>query len=146
MSLPVREQVLQALATRVSAVRNLEAFGIQQVPASGILSVVVDGEEQDAGSDHEHSRMEMDVTIARIVLVSGRKGDGWHEQANTALADLIQEALATDTRLGGLAEHIEYTGGAAGEIPDGSRGIFAQAFFRVRYRFVRGNPYLIDEA
>ena len=137
MSLPIREQILQALATRVSAQRGLEGYDLDDLP----LTVMIEGEESEGDSDYDLTRLVLPVTIARAIEQTGIKGDAWYTAANTALADLIKEAYGSDETFGGLADGMDYTGGSTGVLTDGAKGVMVQTFFNIRYAFAHGNPY-----
>ena len=138
MSLPIREQIIQALAARVGAVRGLEGFDSQDLP----LTVLVEGDDELSGdAQYDMTPLALPVTIARAVHVGGLKDDGWYTEANTQLADLIAEAYAGGEDLGGLADGIDYAGGSVGVITDGAAGVAVQVNLEIRYAIARGNPY-----
>ena len=147
MSLPIREQILQALATRVSAARGLEGFDVRDARESvdGTITVLVDQPDTAENTNYGTTHISMPVTIGRVRYLDTNKGDEWHTQGSTLQADLSLQAFGGDDTLGGLADGMDYTGGQVDVITDGSRGIAAQINITVRYHHVRGNPYLIDE-
>lgn len=134
---PIREQILQALATRVGAIRALEGIDVDDLP----LTVLVEGEDTPGEEQYDMTPLTLPVTIGRAVEMTGLKGDAWQTQANTLLADLIVEAYGTDETLGGLADGIDYAGGTPDVLTDGASGVMAQANFEIRYAIARGNPY-----
>lgn len=137
MSLPIREQILQALATRTGAGRGLESYDGANLP----FTVLVEGEDSPGDSDYDLTRLVMPVTIARAVERSGLKGDDWYTAANEDLATLIQQAYTPDQDIDGLADGIDYTGGDVGMLTDGASGYTVQINLEVRYAFLHGNPY-----
>ncbi len=134
---PIREQIIQALATRVGAVRGLEGFDLSDLP----LTVLVEGEEQVRDEKYDMTPITLPVTIGRAVEMTGLKGDAWHTEANKQLADLIVEAYDPDETMGGLADGIDYAGGATDVLTDGANGVMAQVNLEIRYAIARGNPY-----
>lgn len=137
MNLPVREQILQALALRVGAVRYTTSFDAEQLP----ITALVAGEDAASDPDYEMTRLVMPVQIARAVQRTGLRDDAWQTEANTLLADLVAEAWSSDDTLGGLAEGMDLTGQTAEAIDEGATGVAAQISIDIRYQFVHGNPY-----
>lgn len=137
----IRERILQALATRVSAQRGLDGYDVADLP----LTVIVEGADSENGSDYDLTQLIMPVTIARAVTQSGVKADAWYTAANEELAKLIKSTFASDPTFGGLAKGMDYTGGEAGLITDGAKGVAVQIFVNIRYAFMHGDPYNIVE-
>lgn len=137
MPTPIREQILQAITTRVSGTRGLEQYDEQDLP----FTVVIESDDTAEESDYDFVRVTMPVTIGRAKKVDGNKSDDWYTQGNTDLADVIKEVYAGGDDLGGLADGIDYTGGSVDVLTDGARGVIVQAFFNVRFTFLHGNPY-----
>lgn len=137
MALPIRERLLQVLATRASAERGLEYYDQRDLP----FTVLLEGEDQAAEDDYDNTRVVTPVTVARALKVTGNKTDDWYEQANVALGDLIKEVYAGGEDLDGLADGIDYEGGSVEVITDGARGTIAQASFNIRWAFVHGDPF-----
>lgn len=137
MSLPIREQIIKALATRVGAMRGLEGFDSQDLP----ITVLVEGDDEAGDEGYDMTPLTLPVTIARAVEISGQKDDTWFTEANTQLATLITEAYAGGEDLGGLADGIDYAGGSVGVITDGAAGVAVEVNLEIRYAIARGNPY-----
>lgn len=140
MSLPIREQILQAIAARVTGTRILEQFDARDLP----VTVVADDEESNEPA-YDMEMLAMPVTIARAIPLTGAKTDAWHTTANVALADLLVELYTGGDTLGGLAHGIDYTGGSVEILSDGALGAIVQVVVSVRYSIVRGNPYSNEE-
>ncbi len=134
--LPVREQVLQALAERLGARRGLGSYAKEDLP----LTVVIDEPDQVEDFDYEAVHVLMPVEVVRVVKRSGEKNDRWHEDANVELALLQAEAIGSDETLGGLARSVVYAGGSV-DVTDGAGGFSVQLRLAVRYAFKRGNPF-----
>lgn len=138
MSLPIREQVIQTIATRVGASRSLETFDAADLP----LTVLLAGDDQVTDDEaYDTTPLTLPVTIARAEKRTGLKGDDWQTAANTLLADLIVDAYAGGEDLNGLADGIDYAGGATDVLSDGATGVMAQVTLDIRYQIARGNPY-----
>jgi len=141
MSLPIREQILQALAARTGASRQLTAYDPRDLP----LTVLVEGEDSAGENPYGRVSVSLPVTIARAIPLTGTKEDDWYTEANTALGNLILEIYAGGDDLGGLADGIDYTSGQTEVLTDGGTGAAVQAVITVRYQFVHGNPYSQDD-
>ena len=138
MSLPIREQIIQAIADRVGASRSLETIDAADLP----VTVLVAGEDSVTDDEsYDTTPITLPVTIARAEHRSGLKGDDWHTAANELLAELITSAYAGGENLNGLADGIDYAGGATDVLSDGATGVMAQVNLDIRYQIARGNPY-----
>lgn len=137
MALPIREQILQALATRVSAARGLEVYDEHDLP----FTVLIEGEESAEDNNYDMTNVSLPFTVGRGMSIKGKKQDEWYEEGNQALADLIKEIYAGGESVGDLAHGIDYAGGFVDVVTDGARGVTVQAYFNVRYSFVHGDPY-----
>lgn len=136
-ALPIRERILSALATRINAQRGLEQYDARDLP----ITVLVEGEDTADEGDYDMVNVTMPVTIAYANNVAGTKSDDWYEQANTALANLIQSVYTGGEDFGGLAQGVDYTGGDVAVLTDGATGYAVQAFFNIRYVFRHGDPF-----
>lgn len=135
---PIREQILDALTRRVRG-----EYGIPAPEDERDLPVTI---VQD-GADTVESRYGVEHCVMPLAVASAEQAVGetraqLRAQANTLFAKLIR-TLHDDETVGGLADGIDYAGG--GIQTEAGKFVFAEAQFRVRYHFVRGNPYLIDE-
>lgn len=137
MPTPVREQILQAITTRVAGKRGFEQFDQQDLP----ITIVIEGDDTEENSDYDFTRVTMPFTVGRAAAATGNKTNEWKTQANELLADIVVAVYTGGEDLGGLAESIVYAGGSTDLLTDGARGVAAQAFFEVRFKFIRGNPY-----
>jgi hypothetical protein len=141
MSLPIREQILQALALRLDALRGLEGYDLSELP----ITILVEGADEAQETDYDMTRVAMPVTIARAVAKTGLKNDIWYEDANVEMAQMIVDAFGTDETFGGLAQGMEYAGGEVGVLTDGAQGYTAQISLIIRYAFLHGNPFTAEE-
>lgn len=78
MSLPIREQILQAIATRVNATRGLEGFDVRDARESpdGTLTVLVDAPETAQNTNYGTTDIAMPVTVGRVRYLDTQKGGG----------------------------------------------------------------------
>jgi hypothetical protein len=138
MSAPIREKILDAITRRVRG-----EYGIPAPEDERDLPVTIVQDGADTVQTHygvEHCIMPLAIASAEQAI--GETRAKLRAQANNLLAKMIQTVQADDT-LGGLADGIDYAGG--GIQTEAGKFVFAEAQFRVRYHFVRGNPYQIDE-
>ena len=133
----IREQILQALATRTGATRVLEQYDSRDLP----ITVLVEGEDAAADTPYGMTAVTMPVTIARAIPLTGTKDDTWYSASNEALGELIVEIYAGGDTLGGLCQGLDYAGGSVELLTDGADGAAVQASLTVRYQFRHGDPF-----
>lgn len=137
-ALPIRERILQALATRLNAHRGLEAYDIRDLP----ITVIVADEDSATESDYDMTQVSLPVTVARAIQVTGTKSDSWYKEGEIAKAQLHKDIYTGGEDLGGLADGVDYTGGSVAVLTDGARGCMVQVFVNIRYAHVHGNPFI----
>ena len=140
MSLPIREQIIRALQARTGALRKLPDYDDRDLP----ITEIDEGLESSAEGSYGMTRVTLQLTIARAILMSGVKDDSWHQAQNIALADLIKEIYKGGDDLGGIADGIDYGGGAIDLLTNAANGAGVAVTVNVRYAFVHGNPYSQD--
>lgn len=140
MSTPIREQILQALATRTGASRRLAMYDTRDLP----ITVLQEGDDAPADGRYGLTNVVMPVTFGRAVSMEGVKDDQWYTTLNTELADLIDEIYGTDDTIGGLAHGMDYVSGSVDLLTDAASGGGVAVTVNVRYSFVHGNPYSQD--
>lgn len=133
----IREQILDALATRTGATRVLEQYDVRDLP----ITVLAEGEDSAVETAYGMTAVTMPVTVARAIALTGVKDDTWYADANEALGDLIVEIYAGGDTLGGLCQGIDYAGGAVELLTDGADGAAVQASVNVRFMFRHGDPF-----
>ena len=140
MSLPIREQIIRALQTRTGALRKLPDYDDRDLP----ITEIDEGTETATESGYGMTNATLQITVARAINMSGVKDDTWHRAQNIALAELIKEIYTGGDRLGGLADGIDYNGGAIDLLTNAANGAGVAVTVSVRYSFVHGNPYSQD--
>lgn len=140
MSTSIREQIIQALATRVGAVRELQVYDERDLP----LTVISPGDESIADGRYGMTNVQMQVAIGRAIAIEGTKDDAWHASLSAALADLTVEIYAGGDDLDGLADGIDYVSGSVDLLTDGGVGAGVAVTVNVRYAWAHGNPYSQD--
>lgn len=137
MTAPVREQLLAAVTTAVG--------GVYRVPTPederDLPLTFVQDSSDDVGQDYDYTVVVTPVAVARAELAVAADKAAQRAQANQMLAGLVQ-AMHADETFGGLAQGVELVGqGIQTEL---GKFVFAEASFRVRWRHVRGNPWLAE--
>ncbi|TFH84813.1 hypothetical protein EQG41_20430 [Billgrantia azerbaijanica] len=147
MPTPIREQILDALAAKLS---GLPAFGgtpaqranseldVRHLPAISLW----DG--SDASVEHDQVYRQAVVTTqvgVETVHQANADHETWSTQANTILAALIVAATGGDRTLGDLAETVRYTGSTIYYPEPGSDIIGVDIVLEVRWRHDLGDPY-----
>lgn len=132
---PIREQIIAALAERLSAERANSI--IDTLPARSLWD----------GSDGLVERnqyggvgLTTEVTV-ETVHQADRNHRQWSTQGNTILAELIATATGSDRTLKGLCEDIAYTGGTIYYPEEGSDIIGVDLILAVRWSHAVGDPY-----
>lgn len=132
---PIREQIIAALAERLSAERANSI--IDTLPARSLWD----------GSDGlvERNRyggvsVTTEITV-ETVHQADRNHRQWSTQGNTILAELIATATGSDRTLDGLCEDIAYTGGTIYYPEEGSDIIGVDLILAVRWSHAVGDPY-----
>jgi len=140
MSLPIRERILRELVRRTRARRRLESYDERDLP----LTVLQEGDDSAVEGLYGMTQVATQVLVARAVNMTGVKGDDWHAELNTALANLIKEIFKGGNGIEGLKFELNYVSGGIGLPTDASKGSGVAVTVNVRYAFVYGNPYSQD--
>ena len=134
----IREQIIQALVSRVGATRMLEQYDSRDLP----LTVIAEGDDVAAETPYGMTAVVMPVTVARAIALTGNKDDGWYNEANNELGRLIDDIYsAGDDTLSGLCQGIDYASGSVELLTDGSNGAAVQVSLNGRFQFRHGNPF-----
>ena len=139
-NLPIREQIIQALATRIGASRKLAMYDERDLP----ITVLQEGDDNAAEGMYGLTNVTTSISVARAIRMDGVKDDSWYTELNTALADLIAELYAGGDDIGGLAHGMDYVSGSVDLLTDAGVGAGVAVTVAVRYSFVHGNPYSQD--
>jgi len=135
MSTPIRESILAAMATRLSASR----LPYRADMATGIV-INDEGEEAQL---LDYTVCEATLSIRVESLSSVLTGESRATAENRLLAALISTAIGTDRTLSSKCDDIVYTGGGPLLTEDPTIYVGATASFAIRYRYDAGNPYTL---
>lgn len=132
MSTPIRESILSALATRLSASR----LPARADMATGIF--ISDEGEEAILLDYAVCQATMNIRAESLssVLTAESRATG----ENRLLSALIKTTIGTDRTLSSKCDDIVYTGGGPLLMDDPTIYIGAYANFAVTYRYDAGNP------
>ena len=136
MPTAIRETILSAFATRLSATR---------LPARtdmGAASVILDDQGEEA-TLLDYETAEAVITVRVEALDTTITDEARPTADNRLLASVINTATGTDRTLSSLCDDIVYTSG--GPLIADDPTIYAGAFatFSIRYRFDAGDPYTL---
>lgn len=133
----IREQVVSAFATKVSAQRCARLDSDSDLPARAIWDSPEDAEKTQYGA----MQCALTLGVESLALVDSETFAGLSQQANAMLGDLIQAATSGDNTLGGLCRSIEYQQSEFVYPDDGTREIEVLAAFKIVYQFAIGDPF-----
>lgn len=128
----IRENILSALATRLSASRE---------PARADMANSIFLEDQgETATLLDYETVQAEMTVRLESLSSTITAESRPTAENRLLASLISTATGSDRTLSSLCDDIVYTGGGPIFTDDPTVYAGAYATFTVQYRFNTGNP------
>jgi hypothetical protein len=148
----IREQIVQALLTRLAAITANNGYHYNVRTASVLRAnarvtrvmedtlpaiVLTDGAEV---AERHYTAMMISMSV-QCVLHFQPATVNESVAGNRALADLIEAMTNGDTTLGGLAEGIAYDNGDIQFPETGGDVMSAACAFRIRYLLTKGDPY-----
>lgn len=134
----IREQLIAAIVDAVGGVYALPApESEREVP----ITIVRDGEDQQAEQGYESTGWLMTVAIGRAVAADSTDREARRQQAHSVLLDLYREIYVDET-FGGLADGLAVTlQGMDLELP---KIIMVALQFDVRYHHAIGDPLTLN--
>lgn len=139
MATSIREQLLAAITAAVDGEYGVPAPEDERdLP----LTIVQDSSD-DAAPRYDSIELVTPIAIGRAEQAISTDRVQLRAQAHEMLARIVTD-MAADETFGGLAVGVDYAGG--GIQAEVGKFVFAEASFRVRWRHLRGNPYLIEAA
>jgi hypothetical protein len=133
----LREQIVEAFATKMAATRCALLDGDSDLPAKSIW----DNAEESERTKYGTFSCSVDIPVEYMAKVDTATYSNFSKQCNAMLGELVQSATAGDPSLGGLCKNIQYTASEFVYPEDGSREIEVFAVFRVTYEFAAGDPF-----
>jgi len=146
MATPIREQILEALAAKLSGLPEFDGHAAQR--ANSELDIdslpaisLWDGSDATVEQDQRYGQAVVTTQVG-VETVHQANADyrTWSTQANTILATLIAGATGGDRTLGGLVDDVRYAGTTLYYPEPGSDIIGVDLVLEVRWRHDLGDP------
>lgn len=135
MATSIREQLLAAITAAVNG-----EYGVPAPEDERDLPLTIVQESTDeATTRYDVVEIVTPVSVGRAEAATTPDRVLLRAQGHDMLARIITDMSADET-FGGLADGVDYVGG--GIQAEVGKFVFAEASFRVRWRHLRGNPYL----
>ncbi|WP_396623082.1 hypothetical protein [Marinobacter sp. W-8] len=131
----IREQIVQAFATRLGAARA------EQLVNEGDLPVRVLWDPIETAEKVKYRKYEVTLTVNVGELASRDETVNSSIQGNRMLAALLDDALSEDHTLGGLCKDISYLDSAFDSPSSGQTEMVIQVTFQITYQTSNTSPY-----
>lgn len=134
----IREQIVEAFATRINATRSMQLDGSSDLPARAVWDTTESAERLNYGK----LRVSLDLNVGYMDNVD--RSDQTipvSVQGNTMLAELLNDALSTDPTLNGLCTQINYAESVIDYPEPGQDQIAVLAVFQIVYEIDNASPY-----
>lgn len=131
----IREQIVEAFSTRISAARSAQLDGSSDLPARALWDSTESAERLQYGK----MRLTMDVNVGFMDAVD--KSVSNSEQGNAMLAELLEDALNSDPTMGGLCSQINYIESTIDYPEPGQDEIAILAAFQIVYETDSTSPF-----
>jgi len=135
----IREQVIQAFVTKISAARCLKLDGDSDLPAKSVW----DNREEVSITKYGTNESTLPLPVEYLAKVDKATYPNHSVQANAMLGELIQAATSGDNKLGGLCRSITYLESEFIYPEDGANEIEVYAVFNIVYQFAIGDPFTV---
>ena len=135
MPVSIREQVVQAFVDRIGATRANQLDGESDLPARALW------DPSESTEKNKYGKYDCTVTIQVGELAARDFSVNSSIQGNAMLSGLLEDALSTDTTLGGLCKSISYTGSTLDFPESGQKEMVVLATFEIVYVMSNSNPY-----
>lgn len=131
----IREQIVTAFATRISATRAQQLDGHSELPARAVWDFSESAERTKYGT----LQMTLGLSVGYMDKVDRNLNQS--TQGNNMLAALLEDALNNDPALGGLASSINYLESTVDYPEPGQDEIAILATFEIVYETSSTSPY-----
>lgn len=131
----IREQIVQAFADRITAKRAGQLDNREELPARVIWDFAETAEKL------KYRKYEITMSLNVGEMAKRDHAVNSSVQGNQMLAELLNDALASDQTLGGLCKHINYTDSVLDSPGDGQDEMIIQATFQIIYETSNTSPY-----
>lgn len=131
----IREQIVEAFASRINAERSLQLDGNSELPARALWDPSESAERLSYGK----LRVTLELNVGGMDNVD--RSVSASQQGNTMLAQLLEDALNNDPTLGGLCSQINYSDSVI-DFPEPGQGqIAVLAVFQIVYEIDSTSPF-----
>jgi len=131
----IREQVVAAFASRISAGRSIQLDGSSDLPARAVWDTSESSERLNYGK----LQVSLDLNVGLMDNVNRQINQS--VQGNAMLAELIDDALSSDPTMGGLCTQINYSDSVIDYPEPGQSQIAVLAVFQIVYEIDNASPY-----
>lgn len=131
----IREQVVQAFATRINATRAMQLDGNSDLPARAVWDPSESAERLQYGK----LRVTLDLNVGFMDNVD--RSQNASTQGNAMLASLLEDALNNDPTMGGLTSQINYSDSVIDFPEPGQSEIAVLAVFQIVYEIDSTDPF-----
>lgn len=131
----IREQIVQAFASRISATRATQLDNNSDLPARAVWDATESAERLQYGK----LRVSLELNVGFMANVD--RAINASTQGNAMLSELINDALSSDPTLGGLCSQINYADSVIDFPEPGQSQIAVLAVFQIVYEIDSTSPY-----
>lgn len=131
----IREQIVEAFATRLDADRAKQLDNRGQLPARVIWDFAETAEKL------KYRKYEITMSLNVGEMAKRDRAINSSVQGNQMLAAILNDALASDQTLGGLCKHINYTDSVLDSPSPGQDEMIIQVTFQIVYETSNTSPY-----
>lgn len=131
----IREQIVQAFATRLGADRGEQLDSEKELPARVLWDPTETAEKL------KYRKYEVTLTVNVGEMASRNPDINPSVQGNQMLAALLNDALSEDHTLGGLCKDISYTDSVLDSPDPGQNEMIILVTFQITYQTSNTSPY-----
>lgn len=131
----IREQIVQAFATRINATRAMQLDGNSELPARAVWDPSESAERLQYGK----LRVTLELNVGFMDNVD--RAENPSKQGNAMLAELLEDALNNDPTMGGLTSQINYSDSVIDFPEPGQSEIAVLAVFQIVYEIDSTSPF-----
>lgn len=132
----IREQIVEAFATRISATRAIQLDGNSELPARAVWDPSESAERLQYGK----LRVTLELNVGFMDNVD--RATDPSKQGNAMLAALLEDALNNDPTMGGLASRVDYSDSVIDFPEPGQSEIAVLAVFQIVYEIDSTSPFI----
>ena len=131
----IREQIVHAFATRLSAARGEQLDSERDLPARVLW------DPSETAEKLKYRKYEVTLTVNVGEMATRDFSINSSVQGNRMLAELLNDALSEDNTLNGLCKHINYTDSVMDSPDPGQKEMIILVTFEIVYETSNTSPY-----